>query len=325
MTKTTDASTTGVFAVVSESAWLRGEALGELLRRLRAAHKDDLDVSTVEGRDAALAEVLDDVRTPSMFGGVRVVVVNDGETFVSRFRETIESYLDEASPTGALILKCRTLDRRTKVYKRLSAAGAMIESEAPRGRAVVSWIVRRARSAYGKSLGDLEAGLIRELVGDDVGLLDAELAKLATYVGARTMIERADIDLLVGAVREENVFALLDAMADGNAAGAIERWQQVVATDPAARDRAVGGLAWGVRQLLEASRARDRGQSLVPLARKMWIDPSRLEARLRRLTGRQLEQRLADLLRVDVQVKSGAGSIASAVEKWIVTHTVRSA
>lgn len=315
----------GAIAVVSENAWLRNEALGDVLRRLRDAHGDALDVSTVDGREVEVRDVLDDVRTPSMFAGMRVVVVEDGETLISRFRETLEKYLSEPSPTGMLILKCKALDRRTRICKLLTAADAVIESEAPRGRSVATWIVRRARTAYGKSIGDREAELIRELTGDDVGLLDSELSKLAVYVGARSTIQREDIELLVGSVREENVFALLDDMADGNIAGAISRWQQVLATDPAARDRSIGGLAWGVRQLLEASRVRDAGRGQAPPFRGKWVDPARLETRLRRTSTRQLEERLAGLMRVDVAVKSGAGTIGSAVEKWIVEHAAPSA
>jgi DNA polymerase-3 subunit delta len=163
---------------------------------------------------------------------------------------------------------------------------------------------------------------LRELSGDNLGVLDSELAKLALYVGGRQTIEPADIEALVGNNREENVFAVLDAMAAGDAGRALQYWEQVLATDRAAPGRAIGGLAWGVRRLLQAKHALAAGASLAQLARQFFTDPALLKRRLDRVSVEQLERRLTDLLQADLDAKTGFSRVDSSVEKFIVMHTV---
>ncbi|KAA0222541.1 MAG: DNA polymerase III subunit delta [Phycisphaerae bacterium] len=310
-----------VRAVVSEDGFLRRRALRGILAALERASGGDLQISDFEGKQAALAEVLDEARTVSMFGGRRVVVVEDGETFVSRHREAIERYLEDPSPTGVIVLVCASLDKRTRVYKALAAGGAIEEIETFRGRALTGWLIRHAQQEYGKALSERTAALIRELAGDEMGLLDMELAKLATYTGDRREIREEDVEALLSTWREENVFALLDAMADGDTAAAIAHWRQVLATDPAAKDRSVGGLAWGVRRLLQARRALDEGQSVFRIASGLLRgDAHVVERRLSRVTTRQVEKQLSDLHTAELAIKTG-GSAALAIEKWIVTHS----
>ena len=168
--------------------------------------------------------------------------------------------------TGTLVLVCNTLARSTRLHKIGIKIGQRIECEAVKPYKVAAWITHHASSGYGKRVSAASAARLRALAGDSLGELDAELSKLSVYVGDRPAIEPGDIDDLVGNHREENVFALLDAVADRNAPAALERWQQVVATDRAVAGRAVAGLAWGVRRWVETSRARESGEPIGALA-----------------------------------------------------------
>ena len=132
--------------------------------------------------------------------------------------------------------------------------------------------------------------------GDAPAFLDAELSKLAEYVGQRPEITPDDVAALTGHLREEKVFAVVDAVASGATAEALKQWDQVLATDRAATDRAIGGLAWSVRRLLEARRDLDRGVPIASLARRMYMDPALLQRRLQRLSLAQLEAQQRDLL-----------------------------
>jgi DNA polymerase III delta subunit len=175
---------------------------------------------------------------------------------------------------------------------------------------------------HGKRLDGGGATRLRELVGDSLGALDNELSKLALYVGSRPAIAVADVEALVGHHREETVFAVLDAIAEGDPSRALQYWEQVLATDRAAPGRAVGGLAWGIRRLLSAKRALGDGAPLAQVARQHWTDPDIMRRRLDRVTIEDLERRLADLLEADLAAKTGFSTVPRAVEKFIVKHTV---
>ncbi|UCC30421.1 MAG: DNA polymerase III subunit delta [Phycisphaerales bacterium] len=308
------------YAVVGHDRLLRGEVLEGILERL-SEEMDTLGPVRFAGPQAALADVLDEVRTQSLLGDRRVVVVDEADSFITANRAALERYCSSPSGSGSLILMCDTLARNTRLYKIINTAGAVVACDAPKGRAVVEWIVNRAQTKYGKGLSHPAARMLREHLGDALGELDAELSKLTAYVGGRSEITPGDIDALTGHHREEKVFAVTDAISSHDTAAALGHWEQVLTTDRAAPARAIAGLAWGVRRLLEARRDWERGVNLRELARRMYTDPALLKRRLERVTAEQLEEQQRDLLAADLAVKTGASTIDLAVEKFIVKHS----
>ncbi len=308
-----------VYAVVGRDPFLRREMLDRILGAL-AGEMDTLGPARFDGSQARPAEVLDEVRTMSLLGSRRVVVVDTADPFITANRSALERYCSAPAETGSLILLCDTMPKNTRLHRIISDKGSVIRCEAPRGRGIVSWIMNRARSSYGKQVNSSAAAKLVDHVGDALGSLDAELAKLAAYVGERSEVTLADIDALTGHHREEKVFAVTDAMAALDPVAALRNWEQVLATDRAAPGRAIAGLAWGVRQLLEARRDFSDGVSIGVLGQRMRTDPGLLRRRLERVTVEQLEQQQRDLLGADLAVKTGGSTVDLAVEKFIVKH-----
>jgi DNA polymerase-3 subunit delta len=319
--KATRPGTHPVYAIVGHDRFLRSEALAELMRALEE-DADDLGPVRFEGSRAGLADVLDEVRTVSLLGSRRIVIVDEADAFITAHRPSLERYCGAPSDGGVLILACQTFPRTTRLCKAIAKHGAVLRCDAPKGRALTDWIMRRAEQRYEKRLGMPAAQKLREHVGDSLGAVDAELSKLAAYVGARTAITTDDIEALTGHHREEKVFAVMDAIASKDPAGALRCWEQVLATDRAAPIRAIAGLAWGLRRLLEARRDLDRGVSIRALAPRMYTRPDLLQRRLERVTTAQLEAQQRDLLAADLAVKTGASTVECAVEKFIVKHSV---
>jgi len=309
-----------VYAIISPERFLRREAVGRIITDL-ADEIDTLGPMHVEGVEARLADVLDEVRTVSLLCGRRVVIVDEADDFITANRQALERYCSAPSDTGCLILACDSLPTNTRLYKIINEHGMVIRREPPKGRAVLGWLADRAQTVHGKPLGRGAGERLREHLGDALGQLDSELAKLAAYVGNREEIVPADIDVLTGQSREEKVFAVTDAIAAQDAAGALRHWEQVLATDRAAPVRAIGGLAWGIRRLLEARRDWESGADLGELARRLFTDPATLRRRLESLTGERLEEQQRDLLAVELAVKTGVSSVEVAVEKFIVKHS----
>lgn len=312
-----------VYAVVGKDRFLRNNLVADLLRRL-APEADEMGPTRFNGPEAGLAEVLDEVRTLSLLGGRRIVIVEEADRFITAHRQAMERYCANADDGGSLILACDALATNTRLYKIIAQHGSVIRCEVLKGRDVATWIQRRAKEQYGKGLSAQAARALREHIGDVPGLLDAELVKLAAYVGTRPDIAPADIGALTGQHREEKVFAVIDAVSIGDASTALRNWEQVLATDRAAPARAIAGLAWGVRRLLETHRAWTQGANLYSLARRMYTDPDVLERRLKRTSHTQLEEQQRDLLTADLDVKTGASRVDSAVEKFIIKHCVQS-
>jgi DNA polymerase-3 subunit delta len=311
-----------VYAIFGSDLFLTTRALHEVVHRVLGDDRDKMAFVEFDGRTAALADVLDECRTPSLLAPIRLVCVRDADEFVTVNRTALETYLQSPSPTGVLILVCTRWDARWKIYKQVNRIGRNIPCNPPKRRSdLVGWVTGHARAAYQCKLDSAAAYRLIDLTGDDLGQLDMELAKLASYVAPRTAIRLADVEGLVGASRVEKVFGITDAIARHDAPGALALWDQVLATDRDAPYRAVGGLAYGFRKLAEAKRLVRQGLSVAESAKRthIWADLTDLKRQLDRFSLRQWQDHLVQLLRIDVGAKTGLGTVRSSVEKLIVT------
>ncbi len=314
-----------IYAVVSSDRYLRRQALDGLLKRLGSGGGDGEtpDVVQFRGGEAQLAEVLDEARTPSLLGGIRIVVVDDADEFITAHRPALERYCGDPSDMGILILAAQTFPSTTRLHKIITQSGEVVLAKPPDRQGLNAWISQRARSEYGKNMASAVVQRLKEQVGDSPGKLDAELSKLADYVGERSAITVEDVNALCGHSREEQVFAVMDAVLDGHAAEALKQWDQVLATNRAAPALAVAGLASTVRRTLQARMEYESGVNAYALSRKLFADPATVERRLRSIDKGTLLQMQRDLLAADLAIKTGAAGVEAALERFIVTYSTR--
>lgn len=299
------------------------QVVADLVAEVLGSEPSPMAVSEMDGETAELSSVLDELRTLPFLGNHRVVILRNADPFISKYRKALEDYAEEPCPTATLILACKSLPSNTKLHKRIKKVGRTVRCEALRGRAVTQWIVDHCREQYGGRIDAGAARRLREIAGDDLGVLDNELAKLSIYVGDGKRINSKHVDELVGTYREETVFGIVEAMLVGDAARGITLWNQVWATDRAAPARAIGGLAWSLRRVINARAGLDAGVPASVVAGQLWTDENRLMAQVEGLTVGELENLLRDLRDADAAAKTGRASVRDAVERLIVQTACR--
>ncbi len=238
-------------------------------------------------------------------------------------REALEKYAENPCATGVLILECRRFASNLRLHKRIAALGGCIPCDAPKPWKMWEWLIERCRAEHGKKLDADAAKDLVEHVGPSMGMLDGELGKLAVYVGNRPRITVDDVEKLVGHDREQKVFGMLDAMADGDMKTAMRLWEEVWETDRAAPARSIGGIAFGVRQYLAAHQQMRAGASAYDVARLIKGDPARAQGRIRAFAPDRLRRLLVQLAEADLAAKTGVRSVQTSVERFIVENTVR--
>ena len=299
------------------------QAVGELLAQVLGPQPHPMAVSEMDGNSAELAAVLDDLRTLPFLGDHRVVILRNADSFISNHREALEKYAAEPCPTGTLILVCKSLPANTRLHKLIQRIGKVIKCDSLKRAAITPWVVRRSREEYGCQIDNRAVARLRELAGDDLGILDSELAKLRLYAGEGAHITSKQVNELVGTYREETVFGIVEAMLTGDAARGVSLWSQVWATDRAAPARAIGGLAWALRRVINAKISLEAGAPLEQVARQVWTDPQRLRDQVQPFTLGQLETLLCGLRDADAAAKTGQESVRDAVERLIIQTACR--
>lgn len=154
-------------------------ALVEALRK----EKGELDIVTVDGKSTSLADVLDEVRSFSLMHSHKLVVVDNGDVFVSAHRDSLERYAAAPVDNGTLLL------RSDKWYpgkfdKLVDKVGAVVKCQPMDVRELGPWIVDRAARFHGVKLESRAVEVLASRIGSDLMLIDSELGKLAVMAGA---------------------------------------------------------------------------------------------------------------------------------------------
>ncbi len=305
-----------VYALVGEDAFLQLEELSELVR---TAPADTLRLD-IDGEAAQLADVLDELRSFAMFGGGKIVVVREGDDFVSRFRESLEKYLAAPSSSATLVLRMRSLPANQRIHKLIAKAGQIIDCKPP--KQLARWIMERGKNVHGLTIGYDVAELLANLVGENLGRLDSELAKLA-LAGTGGRLTMADISGTVAFQKEQKIYEMTNALSAGNIEEAVRRWRQLLQTDKSAEFRGITWICLWLESVRKGVEMQKRGIAPADIARELRIwqrDTIPAFMRVCQAMGEQGVMRaMAQLAEVDYQSKTGVGDAAENVERFMLS------
>ena len=299
-----------VYALVGEDPFLQLQELGRIVADLPGeAQRSDYD-----GETAELAEVLDDLRSFAMFGAAKLVVVRSADDFVSRYREQLENYVGSPSDSGTLVLRLGSLPKNQRIYKLITKVGQVVECAPPRDLA--RWAIEHAKKTHRATLALDAARLLVELVGDSVGMLDTEIAKLALQADGKTITPEL-VGENVALQRDMEMYELTNALAGGDKAESLRRWRELVRSDPSAEFRAVTWLAMWLEDV------RNYLRSPSTIGKLVWkYKGDKLEQfkRTANAIGKDRIGAIVDALaEVDYNSKTGLGDAAENVERFILS------
>ncbi len=215
------------------------------------------DVTQFEGDTTRWSDLHDDLATASLFdlGGKRTIVVRNADKFVSSQRGEIESFLAKPSGAARLILELESLASNTRIYKGilkdqlLVACGSAVDSKlgitaAARRKFLTSHVAPR----HGAKLTKQAADALVEILGEEIGMLDTEIAKLTLYLGPGGTIDEALVREIVAGWQSKTVWQITDAIAAGDAVEALRQLDKLMSggQKPIAL---LPQIAWSLRRL----------------------------------------------------------------------------
>lgn len=292
-----------LYVLAGSERFLKRLVLERLLERLTGKDGVEWSRSFYTGDSEHLAEVLSEMQTPALWGTRRLIVVDDADPFVSRYRETLEKLVSHGA-SAVLILLVDRWASNTRLAKALPGDAVLI-CDPPKPKQLISWCLARAETQHGKKITTEAAELLVELAGGDLGLLEQELAKLAVYVGSRQRITAQDVDCLVARNRVQTVWEILEALGRGETGAALVILNRLLdrGEEPLA---ILAALGWQLRKVAQVAHLLSRGwsenQALIRVGLQPW-QRERVWKLVQCLGQRAL--RLYDwLLQADLQIKS---------------------
>lgn len=299
--------------------------LEEAVQALRARF-NPADVLTYDGAGNTLGEISGATRTAGLFDPERLVIVDRLHERLKGSRASAEAdpigaVLRDVAPTTTLVLSSPGMAPDHALVALVKQAGGATHAfMQPRKADLSKWLLARA-DRMGVGIDRDAAELLAELIGANTVMLQSELVKLATYAGDGGRITPPMVDELVGAVPQERIFQLVDAIAAGNSAQAFDLLRrQTEAAGGGAIDTALylirmlsrqARILLGIRLGQEAGRANSRIVSDLKLPR-YYAD--RYFRQAKRLSITRLTEIFEQLATLEYGLKNGTMDAAAGLD-----------
>jgi len=226
----------------------------------------------------------------------------------------LASYIGQMPETTVLMLVDEEVKGHNPLLKKLSPLAELRTFPLLRGKDLKTWIRQRVK-AEGGNITPQAVNLLAELIGGDLWAMDGEIQKLLLYSQERPISED-DVRQLVSHVQEANIFALVDAVAEGR----TELAQRILHR---LYDEGVAPtyiLVMITRQFRLIAQARDLGKGLsrlqiqdrLGLKSSYSLDKTLSQAKLYDFDG--VKRAYDKLLETDLAIKTGKYSDKLALE-----------
>ncbi len=299
-----------VYAVYGTDAYLIRESINGVVRTVFPAADDDAAISRFPGPQTELSDVLDELFTLPFFSKKRLVIVEDADTFVTKHRKDLESYVQKPSASGILLLQVKQWTSTTNLAKLAEKLGQAIECSAVRDKdttKLVAWLIEYSQTHCNAHLDKGAANLLVELAGLEVGILVSEVEKLAVYAGSSKKIERGDVARMVGAGRVETIWKALDAATTGQGSATLELIDNLLAAGEFPVPL-LAAMSASLIKVYHAGRLRTTRLTLDEACRIAGIPPFAIEKTGKQhahLGPRRVDQLPETLLKADLDIKGG--------------------
>jgi DNA polymerase-3 subunit delta len=262
--------------------------------------------------ETAASTVVNAAQTAAMMARQRLVVVTGVERWDTKAKEgkragpldELANYAIDPMPSTVLVIVATKINGSRKLMRAAKKGGWLVSCQSPSQRELPGWIRNRCKTLGHPVAGQVAAALA-ELVGPELGPVADALERLSLYVGPGQAITEEALTEVVTRVRQETVWALVDALGARDVGAALRALEDAYDT----RDGGLpllGAVAWRVRQLLKFQAALLRGDSRDNAAKAAGVPPFRAGAvaqTLRGLSPRKLEGWLLLLAEADLALK----------------------
>lgn len=217
-----------VFLICGEEDYLRRQKRDKL-RDALISSDDTMNFSCFRGKDIDTGKLRDLSETLPFFADRRVILIEDSDFFKSGGEELAE-YIEKKPDTTVFIFNEKAVDKRTKLYKAVSAKGVIADMTRQPENVLETWIASKIK-AEGKKITLPDLRYFLSLTGDNMDLISNEFEKLICYTVGRDVVTRADMDAVCIRNIDDQIFKMIEEMSAHNTQAALRMFMDLLALD----------------------------------------------------------------------------------------------
>jgi DNA polymerase-3 subunit delta len=279
------------------------------LRRLRERIGDDA-TEHLNARDATAGDVIASCNSMGLFGGERLVIVEEPERWKAADVKEITGYLAAPAPSTVLALVAEEIKTDSPLAKAVAKNGQVLAYEVPK-RKLPEWVAEQFGRYGAKADPDACRALV-EIVGDDLDELSSEVDKLATWAGGERVTVR-DVEQMAAGRAETAIFSLTDAWGRRDVAGVLSSAEAIMERSHRPRSgelmRMIGSMVNHVGRVRRCQRLADEGVRPKDAAGRLKMHPFAAEkafAQAANFSAEELGYAIIRLSELDAASKGGS-------------------
>jgi DNA polymerase III subunit delta len=283
--------------------------IARALRRLRDRIGDDA-TEHLNARDASAEEVIASCNSMGLFGGERLVIVDEVERWKAADVKEIAAYLAAPAPATVLALAAEEIKADSVLAKAVAKLGQVLAYDVPK-RKLPEWVGEQFGRYGGKADPDACRALV-EMVGDDVDELQSEIDKLSTWAAGDAVTLR-DVELMAAGRAETAIFSLTDAWGRRDVAGVLTSAEAIMERSHRPRSgelmRMIGSMVNHVGRVRRCQRLAEQGIRPRDAAGRLKMHPFVAEkafAQAANFSAEELGYAIVRLAELDAAAKGGS-------------------
>lgn len=309
-----------VYLFYGTEAYLKKQYKDKLKDALVGSN-DTMNFTAYEGKNINPGEVIDLAETLPFFAERRVIRIENSGFFKGSCEELAE-YIPQIPQSTVLLFSEEEVDKRSKLYKAVKAAGEIVEFTAQSEGLLTRWILSRLKKE-GKNITESVMTLFLSRTGTDMGNIDRELEKLICYCMDKDVIEAEDVRAVTTEQTSNKIFEMVNAIAEHDQKKALALYCDLLTLkEPAMRILFLISRQFQI--LLHIKDMAGKGFDNSTMAQKAGIPPFAVRRNLMQAKGftmQQLKQAVSDGVDFEEAVKTGHMNDRMAVELFLIKYS----
>lgn len=311
--------TGSLYLLYGEEAYLRRQYRDNLKKAL-VPEGDTMNCSVYSGKDINANEVVDLAGTMPFFAERRVIIVENSGWFKSG-NEQITALVKALPDTTCMIFVEEEVDKRSKLFKAVSANGYAALCEMQDEAMLKKWVMGLLKKENKQITSDA-LNLLLDKTGTNMENIRREVEKLVCYKYYEEGITAADVEELCIVQIQNQIFDMVEAVAQKKQKQALNLYYNLLALKEAPM-KILALIARQFNMLLQVKEMKSKGYQESEIARQTGLNPYFLKKKYIPQAAQfklpQLEAALRTCVEAEENVKTGRMPDVLSVELIIVS------
>lgn len=214
-----------IYLLFGEEAYLRKQYRDKLKEAIIG--DDNMNYHYYEGKDISIGEVIDQAETLPFFAQRRLIVLENSGFLKSGGEQLAEYFASPAQTTYFLLVEAE-VDKRSKLYKTVTAKGCAVEFAVQDENTLKRWVLGMVKKEN-KKISEGSLNYLLEKTGTDMENIRKETEKLFCYCMNKEVITEKDIEEICTKRIGNHIFDMVSAIADKKQKQALELYYELLA------------------------------------------------------------------------------------------------